>query len=219
MPEITLFLDENQHRLLSDEYKRIAIAWLRDKTDAPPPFEQWLGTRLSSVLSSVASGDNPSSEKGETGVCLQTREELHVVDIIEKLVSTLSSHGFALAQVDRRTRDDAIEKLARALAQALALSPLRARRLEELIAYYAKSAREVADAAHVGITSRVHVNLHEAARVLADRCERGAEALGTDRALGRVEGGLGILMLMQVLTREAGREKAKEFKKRLEEQA
>lgn len=205
MPQITLSLDDDRHRALSDEYKRMSITWLRDKPDAPPPFEQWLATRLQ--------GAAPVRHSDEV------REELQTVDVIEKLVTALGNNGFALAQVDRREREDAAEALAEALAETLELSPPRARRLVELVSYYCKSAREVADAAHLGMTNRVYGTLHEAQRALTERTARGLDRLGPERAMGRVEGGLAILMLLQVMTRQAGREKAEEFRARLEQQS
>lgn len=210
MPLITLALEEDQHRHLLDEYNRMTIAWLRDRPDAPPPFEQWLVRRFDAWANSEAPD---ARARGND----ELREELQQLDVIEKFVTVLQKHGFALAQVDRRERDDAVADLARALAPVLGLTASRIRRLEELLAYYARSAREVADAGHVQMTNRMYGALHEAVRALGERSERTLDRLGRDRAFGRFEGGLAILILLQAITRQAGREKAEAFRRRLQE--
>ncbi|HVL77017.1 MAG TPA: hypothetical protein VM406_13465 [Noviherbaspirillum sp.] len=208
MPEITLMLDEGQHLRLNGEYKRMSMAWLRSRPDAPPSFEQWLSDRLASPSPSSA----PAVRQAEA-----LREELRAVDAIEKLVTSLQAHGFALAQIDRRERDDAASALAGALAAALKLSPARSRRLAELAAYYARSPREVADAGGVGVTQRAQTALIDACRALAERTLRIRDRLGPERALGRIEGSLAIVMMLHVISRQTGREQAEAFRRRLEE--
>lgn len=204
MTEITITLDKDQHRRLAEEHKRMSIAWLRDKPDAPPDFAKWLGQQLDQAPSRSAPDEREI-------------EEVRLVDALEKLITSLQQHGFALAQIDRREREAATKGLAHALASQLGLSPQRTKRVQELLAYYTKGAREVADAAHIGITNRAYGALHEAQRALIERSTAAAAHLGPDRAHGRVEGAVAILVMLDVLSRQNARETTDAFKRQLQQ--
>lgn len=203
MPDITLTLSPDQQHLLEEEYKRMSMAWLRDRQDAPPAFEAWLVTKLSQSV------ERPHLQQRDW-------DEIGRVDAVEKLITAFQAHGFALAHIDRRAREDAAAALTNAFAAGVGLGPQRTKRIQELLLYYAKGARDVADAAHVGMTVRTFNALQEACNSLTERTAKSADQLGVDRALGRVEGALAILAIMEVISRQSAREKAELFRRQLE---
>lgn len=207
MPVINIEVSDEEHRMLSEEYRKASIAWLRSNpSSVPPSFPQWLSNRTVEYVRQAN---------------LEPREvdEMHAINAIEKLVTSLQRHGFALASLDRPGVEpaDAIADFAQSVARDLGLPHHTAKRLQELLQYYAKSAKEIADMAHVVITNRAYGALHEAFRELADRTAKAAEHLGDDRALGRVEGAVAILAGMRVMTRPAAKEKTDAFKQLLHE--
>jgi hypothetical protein len=201
MPDIKITLDEEQHHLLSEEYKKACIDWLRSKPGAvPPPFEQWLSRRLADNVRSAA--------RSEREV-----EELRILNAIEQLVTHLQAHGFGLAHLGQHGAElpDSAEALAQALIADLGLPRVRARRMRELLEYYSRNAREIADLGLVTVTSRAYAALHEACRELIERTKIARPHLGEDKALGRVEGAVAILVSLNVMSRQAAREMADAF--------
>jgi hypothetical protein len=207
MPEISISINEDAHRMLSDEYKKMSIEWLRLKAGTvPPPFEQWLATRLTL---SVRKAAVPEREL----------EEIQSFTAIEKLITGLQQNGYGLAHIGRQgaTQAESAKAFAQALALGLGFSAQRVKRIEELLGYYSKGAKDVADAAHVGVTNRAYGGMHEAWRELAERTVKASDHLGEDRALGRVEGAIAILVAMHVITRESAVEKTEAFRLQLHE--
>lgn len=204
MPDITITMSDEEHRLLSDEYRKMSIEWLRDNASSlPPPFEQWVAARFVADMRQAAMNRHDI-------------EEMHAISAIEKLVTGLQRHGFCLAHLGRQGESqDAIAKLAQATASGLGLSQHTAKRLQELLEYYAKNAKEAADLAHVTITNRAYGMLHEAYRELIERTNKASDHLDDEKALGRVEGAAAILVSMHVMTREAAQEKTEAFKRQL----
>lgn len=205
MPEINIPLSDNEHRMLSDEYKKMSIDWLRTNiASVPPPFEQWLAGRLTIGIGSAASREREI-------------EELRIFNVIEKLITGLQPHAFGLAHLGKPDAEPAesATALAQSLAADLGLSPLRAKRIQDLLAYYSKSAKEIADLAHVGVTKRAYGALHEAYRELVQRTEKAFDHLGEDKALGRVEGGIAILVSLQVMNRNMATEKTEAFRQQV----
>lgn len=204
MPDITIVLSDEEQRLLSDEYRKMSIEWLHNNAASlPPPFEQWIASRL------VADMRQAAMSKHDV-------EEMHAINAIEKLVTGLQRHGFGLAHLGRQSEmPEAIGRLAQATAYGLGLSLHTAKRIQELLDYYVKSAKEVADLAHVTVTNRAYGLLHEAYRELIERTTKASDHLGEEKALGRAEGAAAILVSMHVMTRDAAKEKTEAFKQQL----
>lgn len=205
MPEISISIDDEEHQLLSDEYKKMSIEWLRTHAGSvPPPFEQWLATRL---VSSVRRAGVP--ERG--------MDEMRSLAALEKLITGLRPHGFGLAHLRKHETEqaEAATAFAQTLAQDLGLSIQRTKRIEELLAYYAKTAKEIADAAHVGITNRAYGALHEACRELIERTSDACDHLGEDKAVGRVEGAVAVLVALNATSRDNAREKTEAFRQQM----
>lgn len=207
MPEIRISINDDEHRLLSDEYKKMSIEWLRSKAGTvPPPFEQWLATRLTLSIRKAAA---PEHEL----------EEMQSFTAIEKLITGLQQNGYGLAHIGRQgaTQAESASAFAQTLAHDLGFSAQRAKRIEELLGYYSKGAKDIADAAHVGVTNRAYGGMHEAWRELTERTAKAFDHLGEERALGRVEGAIAILVAMHVITRENAREKTEAFRLQMRE--
>lgn len=202
MPSITLALDDILQQRLADEYKRMSIEWLRNHPGTmPPDFSQWLMERLAT---SVA----------QTGRNERELDEMRMVNAIEKLITELSPHRFGLVHLGKSGEElaDAIAELGQTLIAELGLSRSRTKRIQDVLAYYAKSPKEVADLGHVTVTNRTYGALHEAYRELAARTETARVRLGEDKALGRLEGAVAMLVSLGVMSREAAREKTEGFR-------
>lgn len=208
MPDFKITFSDEQQRLMSEEYQKASIDWLRSKPGTlPPPFEQWLAERM---VNSV----------GEAATNVREVEELRTVNAIEKLITRMQTHGFCLAHPGRHGIElpDAAEAFAQAVIADLGLSHGRVRRVRELLEYYSKSAKEVADLGHVTVTNRTYGALHEAWRELAERTGKARAHLGDDKALGRVEGAVAILVSLNVMSRQVAREKTEAFRQQERDQ-
>jgi hypothetical protein len=199
MPVINIKISEDDYKKLQAEHKKMAsAAFMSERHAAPPSFEEWLATRAASGI---------CAEAAETGL-----NELRIFNAIEKLITSLGSHDFGLAHLSRVNSGKSARELAESIVRELDLSQQQSKRIHELLAYYAKSAREIADLAKVGVTHRVDRTLHEAYAELLDRTEKARARLGEDRALGRVEGASAMLVNLHVMDRQTAEEKVERFK-------
>jgi len=200
MAVVEIVLNEHDHSLLRDEYSKMCDNWPRmGHGKLPPTFEQWLGQRAGNF------GTEPSSDE---------LDDSRIFSAIERLVTMLPQHGYSLAHVAKRgvQSDEAARTLAQLLVRDFRLPGQYAKRLEELFSHYTKDAREVADLAQLNVTNRTFGALSEAYRQLAERTEVSVQRLGPDRAIGRIEGAVAILVSMEVLSRDSAREKTSTFK-------
>jgi len=199
MPVLNITLNTDAYSALQDEYKKMAVAWPRPgRTSPPPSFEEWLGTRVT---------DSAPAAKAIT-------EDVRTFATLEKLITQLAGHGFALAHIGKNdvSAAHAARELSARLVNDLNLPHALSKRIEELIGYYAKSGKEIADLAHVGVTNRTYGALHEACRDLLERTENAIDRLGEERAIGRAEGAIAMLVSLGVMDRAGGKEKTEMFK-------
>jgi hypothetical protein len=204
MPIINIAISKEDHQKLLDEHQSIVNTWpQRDAPPLPPTFDQWLGAR---VMAGAAM-TRPAAEF----------DDIRAFDAIEKLVTSLHQHGFGLAHVARQgvEASASAQQLAQAMTTDLKLDAHYQKRLTDLFEHYLKSAKEIADAAQIGITKRAYGSISEAYRQLADRTAKAAAHLGDERALGRVEGGVAVLVGVNVMDRAAAKEKTDAFKLQL----
>lgn len=202
MPDIKIMFSDEQQRVLTDEYKKASIDWLRSKPGTvPPPFERWLADRIADSVQQAAMSRHEI-------------EELRSFNAVEALITRLQTHGFSLAHLEQHRSElgEAADALAQAIAQDLGLSHARSKRIRELLEYYAKSAKAVADAGQVAVSNHTYGALHEIWRELVERTDKARDHLGEEKALGRVEGAVAILVGMNVMTRPAAREKTEAFR-------
>jgi hypothetical protein len=208
MHTINISLNDEDHRVLSDEYRNMTLEQLRAGAVAES-FEQWLAKRL------VGHADSPAA----TAVSATGTDDLCAFNAIEKLITGLKPHGFGLAWLGKYGEElpDSAAELAEALVTGLQLTRSQTRRIQELVEYYAKSAKDVADAARVVVTNRTYGALHEEFRELTERTEKALDHLEPGQALGRVEGAAAMLVGLRVMTRQVAKEKTDAFNQQLHE--
>ena len=197
MPIVNIALKDDDYNKLQDEYKKAAIAWPEAQIAASfPTFEQWLGARA------IADG-TPQASGQAIGL-----DDVRVFNGIEKLIIALRPHGFGLAHIGKHNSSmaDSARELAETIVRDLHLSQQQTKRIQELVE------KEIADLAHVGVTNRTYGALHEAYRELVERTDKALDRLGEERAIGRVEGAIAILVNVHVMDRQLAKEKADAFK-------
>lgn len=201
MPIINIAINDDEYQSLRTEYDQVSAAIGANR--ALPSFEQWLVTRINKAPTDLHKED--------------THEDLLAISAIEKLITSLQAHGFALAHLSKRdtSTSESASDLADALVSDLHLAQHQSKRLAQLFEYYLKSAKEVADLSHVGITNRAYGALHEAYKDLVERTTKSSSNLGEERALGRAEGGIAVLVSVNAISREAAKEKISAFRSQI----
>jgi hypothetical protein len=201
MPTINISITDRAHQNLLKHYQSTVDAAAAGT--APPSFDAWLLSRISGAEKSKAPA--------------QDLNDIHAFNAIEKMMTSLHKHGFALACFPKAGVEPEISAnlLASAMVKDLKLTPPYVKRLQDLFVHYQKGAREMADAAQVGITNRAYGAISEAFSQLVARTEKAEDSLSEERALGRVEGGIAILVGLDIMTRASAHKKTAEFKKRL----
>jgi hypothetical protein len=200
MAVIEIVLNEDDHQRLHDEYSKMCETWSRLGHGAlPPTFEQWLAVR-------ATDSPEPPSDSG--------MDDSHIFNAIENMILSLPQHGFALTHYTKQgvMRPEAVHNLARLIVRDFGLPTHAMKRIEDLFIHYVKDPKEVADLAQVGVTNRMYGALNEAFRHLLERTTQSVPNLGSDRAIGRVEGAASILVSVDVMNRQAAMEKTKSFK-------
>ena len=201
MPVINIVVNEIDHHRLGQEHAALVAAWSRlgNKTQAPT-FAQWLGTRTVGEP-----GTTPDS---------QALGDIRVFNAIERLITILPQHGFSLAHTAPGNSEPATgaSALGEAIVSDFQLQPQYAKRLQELFTHYLKNAREIADAAHIGITNRAYGALTEAHRQFLARTSAAMATLGAEKAIGRIEGATAILVSLDVMDRNTARKRTTAFK-------
>jgi hypothetical protein len=204
MSVIDVVLSEESHKKLRDEYESTSATWSRlGKQSLPPTFQQWVGLRAAEQVSGAMSHAD--------------LDDMRVFQAIERLISSLRQQGFDLAHIARN--GDAPEQSSLNLAQMMVndfkLQPQYQKRLQDLFEHYVKGAKEIADMAQVGLTNRAYGALSEAYRALSDRTAQSVDRLGTERAIGRVEGAAAILVSLDVMERNVAEKKTDTFKREM----
>jgi hypothetical protein len=200
MAVIEIELSEDDHRRLHDEYSKMCEAWPEvGDSGLPPGFPAWLGMR-------AAETQDPQSDA--------ELNNMRIFNAIEKLISSMPSHGFSLAHYVKHgvLRPESEHKLAQLIVREFRLPSNYAKRLEEIFVHYVKDAKEAADVAQVGVTNKAYGALNEAYRHLVERSTQSLPSIGPDRAIGRVEGAASILVSLDAMGRDAATEKTNAFK-------
>lgn len=200
MPVINVVLTEVDHQRLEEEHVALAAAWPRlGNKGQPPTFAQWLGQRIGAA---------------ESAADPQALGDIRVFNAIERLITSLPQHGFNLACTAPSGADSAASALAlgNTIVTDFQLQPTYGKRLQELFMHYLKSAREIADAAQVGLTNRAYGALTEAHRQLTTRTSEATATLGAEKAIGRIEGATAILVSLDVMDRNTAKKRTSAFK-------
>lgn len=204
MPVTEIVFSEEDDTKLRDEYHSMCATWMRlGRKNLPPTYEQWLGGR-------AVSGDGMPSNGADL-------DDIRVFNAVEKLVTSLAAHNLALAQLDQSegAKEKSTGELAETIVAGMRLPAPYLKRLQELFEHYLKDAKQVADAAHVMLTNRAYVALNEAYRKLLERTSQAAKHIGSERAIGRAEGAVAILVALDVLDRSIAEKRTRAFKAEL----
>lgn len=200
MAVIEIALSEDDHQRLHAEYSKMCETWsLLGDSASPPSFATWLGIR-------AAETEDPQSDA--------ELNNMRIFNAIEKVIASFPQHGFSLAHYVKQgvLRPESEHKLAELIVREFRLPSQYAKRLEEVFVHYVKDAKEAADVAQVGVTNRTYGALNEAFRHLLERSGQSVPNLGSDRAIGRVEGAASILVTLDAMSRESATEKTNAFK-------
>ncbi len=199
MPQISISVTPDSHQNLLSSYQQAVDA--TPSGTIPPSFDDWLLARIS------ISPKTDSSSSDELN-------DIYSFNAIEKMVTRLHKHGYGLACFPKATvkADMSAALLASAIVKDLKLTTPYVKRLQDLFQHYQKDAKEIADAAQVGMTNRAYGAISEAFSQLVARTEKAEDNLNEERALGRLEGGIAILVSLDVMTRANASKKAAEFK-------
>lgn len=198
MPQISISVSPDAHQNLLSSFQQAV-----DTTPSgalPPSFDDWLLARITYT---------PKTE-----ISISESNDIYSFNAIERMVTRLHKHGYGLACYPKTAvkAEMSAALLASAIVQDLKLSNSYVKRLQDLFDHYQKDAKEIADAAQIGMTNRAYGAISEAFSQLIARTEKAEDNLNEERALGRVEGGIAILVSLEVMTRATASKKAAEFK-------
>ena len=200
MPQISISVSPDAHQNLLNSFQQAVDA--TPSGALAPSFDDWLLARISTAPKT----DTSASELND----------IYSFNAIEHMVTRLHKHGYGLACYPKAAAQAEMSAalLASAIVKDLKLTAPYVKRLEDLFAHYQKDAKEIADAAQIGITNRAYGAISEAFSQLVARTEKAEENLNDERALGRVEGGIAMLLHLDIMTRAIAIKKAAEFKTR-----
>lgn len=200
MPQISISVSSEAHQNLLNSFQQVVDA--TPSNALPPNFDDWLLARISTP---------PKTETSAPEL-----NDIYSFNAIERMVTRLHKHGYGLACYPKASAKAEMSAalLASAIVKDLKLTAPYVKRLQDLFEHYQKDAKEIADAAQVGITNRAYGAISEAFSLLLARTEKAEENLNEERALGRIEGGIAMLVNLDVMTRAAANKKAAEFRER-----
>jgi len=198
MPQISISVSSEAHQNLLNSFQLTVDA--TQSGVLPPNFDDWLLARISTIPKT----DTSASELND----------IYSFNAIERMVTLLHKHGYGLACYPKAAvkAEMSAALLASAIVKDLKLTTSYVKRLQDLFNHYQKDAKEIADAAQVGITNRAYGAISEAFSLLVARTEKSEENLNDERALGRVEGGIAMLVNLDIMTRANATKKVAEFK-------
>lgn len=198
MPQISISVSSEAHQNLLKSFQQTIDA--TPPSTMPVSFDDWLLARIS------------TSKQTETSAA--ELNDIYSFNAIEHMVTRLHKHGYGLACYPKAAvkAEMSAGLLASAVVKDLKLTPPYVKRLQDLFKHYQKDAKDIADAAQVGITNRAYGAISEAFSLLVARTEKSEENLNDERALGRVEGGIAMLVNLDIMTRANATKKVAEFK-------
>ena len=200
MPQISIPVSADVHQNILKSFQQTVDA--TPSSASPPSFDDWLLAKISTVPHNTASASELN--------------DIYSFNAIEHMVTRLHKLGYGLAYFPKGAAKPEVSAalLAGAIVKDLKLTSPYLKRLQDLFQHYQKDAKEIADAAQVGITNRAYGAISEAFTQLVVRIEKAEDNLNEERALGRVEGGIAMLVNLDIMTRATANKKAAEFKKK-----
>lgn len=199
MPAVNIIISELDRSKLQQDYEKMCTVWNQQGRQAlPPPFEHWLGQRL---MANVA-------------ISAEEINHIRLFAAIEKLVTSLHFHGFSLIHVagQQKSPNESSLALAQALANHFSLSEQYVRRLQDVFNYYLKNVDTPEAEKAEGPSLHTSTAIEQAYQEFFERTMKALDHLGTERAIGRVEGAIAILVSLLVMPRETARKVTQAFK-------
>lgn len=199
MPAVNISISETEHKKLQDDYEKMAAAWAQQgRQSAPPSFDHWVSERL----------------MGTTPVSAEEIGHMRVFSAVEQLVTSMHVYGLCLANIAGETT--APEKPAQELAQALArhfnLPQPYVKRLQDVFTYYQKNVASLVDGGAGNTVLHSAAAIERAYEDLLDRTTKALDHLESERAIGRIEGAIAVLVSLDVMGRDSAKEKTQAFK-------
>jgi hypothetical protein len=199
MPAINVVISETDHKKLREDYEKMSVAWAQQgRHSAPPPFEHWAGERL----------------MGVTPISAGEIDHIRVFSVVEQLITSLHIHGFCLAHIAGHVTppEKSAQEMAQALAQHFELPAHYIKRLQDVLTYYQKSPDSLIDGGQEQSMLHSASAIKEAHEEMLDRTTKALDHLDTERAIGRIEGSIALLVNLEVMERETAKEKTQAFK-------
>lgn len=199
MPAVNLIINETEHKKLQDDYEKMTVSWAQQGRQTPPPsFEHWVSERLT----------------GATPVSAEEIGHVRVFSAIEQLVTSMHVHGLCLANVtgDTTPSEKPAHDLAQELARRSGLPQHYVKRLQDVFTYYQKNVASLVDSGDGKTSLHSGAALERAYEDLLDRTTKALDHLESERAIGRIEGAIAILVSLDVMGRDSAKEKTLTFK-------
>jgi len=199
MPAVNIIISDTDHKKLQEDYEKMGAAWAQQgRQSAPPPFEHWAGERL----------------MGATPVSAEEIGHMRLFSAIEQLVTSMHLHGFCLAHVagNAMPPEKSARRLALALAEHFELPTPYVKRLQDVFAYYQKSAASLVDGGQGTTVLHTAAAIERAYEDLLDRTVNALDHLDAERAIGRIEGAIALMVSLGAMDRESAMEKTQVFK-------
>ncbi|QAU34214.1 hypothetical protein [Janthinobacterium sp. 17J80-10] len=199
MPAVNITISETEHKKLQDDYEKMAAAWaLQGRQSSPPSFDHWVSERLT----------------GTTPVSAEEISHMRVFSAIEQLVTSMHVHGLCLANVagDATPVEKPAHDLAQELARRFDLPQQYVKRLQDVFTYYQKNVASLVDGGAGTTVLHSGAAMERAYEDLLDRTTKALDHLEPERAIGRIEGAIAILVSLDVMGRDSAKEKTLAFK-------
>ena len=165
-----------------------------------PPFDEWL-RQIALVSAATPAGTNDA------------QDDMLAFKVIESLITGLQSCGYSLSHTLTAEPTEAVTlKLAQLLVRDLHAPAYYLKRIHDLLTYYHKQVDDQSDAIRQKEVDRVTTNLQLAYRDLVQRSSKALDHLTEDRAIGRAEGALAMLVSAGALDRHAAQRESASFK-------
>jgi hypothetical protein len=195
MAPVSVKLSEQNFGLLQETYQ--SLKNLRPEEGDLPPFDQWLQQNIVLPVTGNSAHDDMRSFKA-----------------IENLVTSLQSCGYTLIRhAEPDASDPSGNRLAHSLAQQFNRPDFYLKRIQDVLDYYQKPADFVAATARHDALESVAANLRSAYRELLLRSDTALDHLSEDRAIGRAEGAVAMLVTGTAMTRHEALQQTAAFKK------
>ena len=196
MAIVSMQCSERTLARLRDEYQQ--LQGNASATAPLPAFETWL------AQADLASANST----------LGASSDIQLFRIMEDLITGLEPAGYTLVHhADSDEVDAATDRLAQALMQHFAAPEFYLKRIQDLLTYYQKPVDHVTTMVRTQEVERLAAAMILAFQALFERSIKALDHLSDDRAIGRIEGAVAMLVSGGAVTRTDAQRQAAAFKK------